>query len=285
MIKVLVLGGGGMAGHIVSIFLREKGFDVDTLSAKHPLDENTYLINVMDLPKFRTVLEKNKYGAVINCIGFLVKKSEEHKDSAVYLNSYLPLFLENHYKHSQTKVIHLSTDGVFSGKNPPYRESSTYDAESFYGRTKALGEINNDKDLTFRMSIIGPDMKKDGPGLFNWFYGQKGEISGYTNVLWNGITTLELAKGMGAAIEQNLIGLYHLVSEESISKFRLLQLFREEFDHKDLKIKPIEGVSLNATLTNTRTDFHHQIPGYKTMVHDMKTWIQRHAEVYRHYEN
>lgn len=285
MTRVLVLGAGGMAGHIVSLFLREKGFDVDTVSAKNPLDQNTYLINAMDLPKFRTVLDQNKYGSVINCIGLLVKESDNNKESAVYLNAYLPHFLENHYKNSETRIIHLSTDGVFSSNNPPYSETSKYDAESFYGRSKALGEVINGKDLTFRMSIIGPDMNKEGPGLFNWFYAQKGEMSGYTNVLWNGITTLELAKGIAAAIEQNLIGLYHLVPGDTISKYSLLKLFKEEFDRKDLKIKAIEGVSLNATLTNTRTDFYHQIPGYKTMVRDMKIWIESHPKVYKHYEN
>lgn len=281
--NVLVLGAGGMAGHVVALYLRENGHTVDTLSAKHALDKDTHLIDVTDQRTFKAFLDAHTYDVVINCIGLLVKPSEERKDLAVYINSYLPHFLEQYYRNRKTKVIHISTDAVFSGMNAPYQEDSPYNGESFYGRTKAIGEIINDKDLTFRMSIIGPAMAQDGTGLFNWFYMQTREITGYTNAIWNGITTLELAKGITAAIKQDIVGVYHLVPEENISKFDLLQLFQETFNRKEIRVRPAAGKTVDLSLTNTRKDFRHHVPGYKTMVHDMKTWIYNHPTLYKHY--
>jgi dTDP-4-dehydrorhamnose reductase len=284
MPKVLVLGAGGMAGHVVSLYLREQGFEVDTLAAKNKLDETTMLVDATNKKELEAILSSVQYDAVINCIGILVKQSEERKDLAAYLNSYLPHQLEYFYRNAKTKVIHLSTDCVFSGKNAPYRENSPYDGESFYDRSKALGELKNDKDLTLRMSIIGPDMQPTGIGLFNWFYAQTGEILGFTNTIWSGITTVELAKGVRAAIEQNLTGLYHLVPNENISKYELVKLFTKAFVRPDITVKPDSRLSLDKTLINTRTDFNHSIPNYATMLHEMKDWIDSHRNLYEHYK-
>jgi len=282
MTKVLVLGGAGMAGHVVSLYLRERGFDVDTLSARSKLDKNTMPVDVTDKSKLESTLKARPYDIVINCIGALIQQSEERKDLASYLNGYLPHFLEYYYKDSKTRVIHLSTDCVFSGKNAPYKENSPFDGDTFYDRSKALGEIVNDKDLTFRMSIIGPDLTEKGVGLFNWFMKQQNEIGGYTRAIWNGITTIELAKGIEAAINQNLTGLYHLVPPTNISKFHLLEIFNEVMQ-KNLTIVPNPAVSLDKTLINTRTDFNYEVPSYEIMIPEMKEWIENHKDLYEHY--
>lgn len=281
--KVLVLGAGGMAGHVVATYLQENGYSVDTISARNRLNDQTFLIDVTDNAKLRSFLQDHKYDVVINCIGILVKQSDDRKDLSTYLNSYLPHFLEEFYKNTSTKIIHLSTDCVFSGKNAPYDEKSSYDGELFYDRSKALGEILNGKDLTFRMSIIGPDMQKSGIGLFNWFYAQTGEINGYTKAIWTGVTTIELAKAIKAAIEQNLTGLYQLVPNESISKYDLLKLFVKVFNRKDIKVNPSDGVALNKTLVNTRTDFNFSVSDYETMLTEMNNWIKKH-DIYPHYK-
>lgn len=280
---ILVLGAGGMAGHVISLYLRENGFDVTTLSATHALDKKTSLIDVTDQEKFKSFLKSRTFDVVINCIALLVKPSEVHKDLAIYLNSYLPRYLENFFKDSRTRIVHISTDGVFSGLNPPYKEDSKYDGETFYGRTKSLGEIINSKDLTFRMSIIGPTMRADGTGLLNWFLSQAGEIKGFTNVYWNGVTTLELAKGIKAALNQNLAGLYHFVPNQAISKYEKLQLFKELFEIKNIHIKPARGKAVGTTLVASRTDFAYKIPDYKTMFQDIKVWIDTHQTIYKHY--
>lgn len=282
-LKALVLGAGGMAGHVIATHLIGRGYSVKTVSAHNKLNEDTILLDVTDGDALTSYLNENSFDVIINCIGMLVKPSEERKDLAVYLNAYLPHQLEQHYKDTATKVIHLSTDCVFSGRNAPYAETSWPDGDLFYDRSKALGEINNGKDLTFRMSIIGPDSQVSGVGLFNWFYAQTGEITGYTKAIWNGVTTIELAKAIDSAIQQNLTGLYHLVPDGNISKYDLLRLFKDVFKREDISIVPAEGTSLDKTLVNTRTDFQHQVPQYPEMISEMSQWVSNHKELYKHY--
>jgi dTDP-4-dehydrorhamnose reductase len=282
--KVLVLGAGGMAGHVVATYLDEKGYDVSTVSANNKLNAETTLLDATDGVALTEYLTNNSFDIVINCIGILIQQSETRKDLAAYLNSYLPHFLERFYQNSPTRVIHLSTDCVFSGKNAPYRENSPYDGDTYYDRSKALGEIMNDKDLTLRMSIIGPDMQEKGVGLFNWFYAQTGTINGYQKAIWNGITTIELAKGIDAAIQQKLTGLYHLVPNDNISKYDLLNLFVSIFNRNDISVEPETKTVLDKTLVNTRTDFNYTVPSYSVMVSEMKEWIESHQDLYEHYQ-
>ena len=284
MQKILVIGASGMAGHVVTTHLIECGYQVNTLAGTNKYNEGTTLLDLTDMPALETFLNANTFDVIVNCAGMLVKASEVRKDLAVHINSYIPHYLENKYHGTSTKIIHLSTDCVFSGKNAPYTEMSLPDGELFYDRSKFLGEIINEKDLTFRMSIIGPDMQEAGVGLFNWFYAQKGEISGYTGSTWNGVTTIQLARAIAAAIDTNLTGLYHLVPQSNITKYNLLLLFREVFNRSDIIVNPTEGVSHDKTLVNTRTDFSYSLPDYPEMIKEMKQWIVQHKSLYSHYE-
>lgn len=283
--RVLVLGAGGMAGHVVSLYLAEHGFEVDTLSGSHPLHERTVILDATRREELEAFLGSNRYDAVVNCIGVLIESSEARKDLSAYLNGYLPHQLEHFYADSDTRVVHLSTDCVFSGAHAPYYEDSAFDGQLFYDRTKAVGEIVNDKDLTFRMSIIGPDLKEDGIGLFNWFCRQRGEVFGYTNAFWNGVTTIELARGIAAALWQRLTGLYHLVPDASVSKYELLNLFAEAFARGDISITAKDDVVVDKTLVNTRTDFDFTVSGYPAMIAQMRDWIGAHRDLYPHYSH
>lgn len=281
--NILILGASGMAGHMISTYLKEKKYTVFTLSGRKRFDSDTVLIDVLNTKQLAEYLSSHKFDLVINCIGLLIKECEENKAKAVLINAYLPHFLEDFYEDSQTKVIHLSTDCVFSGKHPPYYENSLSDGELFYDRVKAIGELRNEKDLTFRMSIIGPDCNPKGIGLFNWFMKQTEPIFGYNNVFWNGITTLELAKAIEFSITHNITGLYHLVPKESISKYNLLLLFKEIFQKDSLIVSPMEVETCNKQLINTRGDFDFQVSDYRTMIIDMKQWIEEHSLLYTHY--
>ncbi len=281
--KLLVLGGTGMAGHVVATYFQEHGYDVETIASSHRLNQTTRLIDATDKSELLSGLGNKDYDVVVNCIGLLVQKSEEEKEKASYLNAYLPRLLEKYYQNTQTKVIHISSDGVFSGAQPEYKENSPYDGQSFYSRSKALGEINNAKDLTIRTSIVGPELSLNGRSLFGWFFRQTEEIQGYTNSFWKGITTVELAKAIEAMIEQNISGIYHLVPSAKISKFDLLSLFKEVLKRHNLQIMPSSATGNNALLLNTRQDFTYTLPGYQDMVNDMLAWIQSHEELYPHY--
>lgn len=274
-----------MAGHIISIYLKEQGYNVDALSRREFKHCKNIIQDVTDFESLKEIIYKNEYDCIINAIGILNKSAENNKAEAVLLNSYLPHFLRKITKDSKTKIIHLSTDCVFSGKKGNYKEQDLKDGESFYDRSKSLGEIDNDKDLTFRNSIIGPDLEKNGIGLFNWFMKQNQKINGYNKVFWTGVTTLTLAKAIDNAIQSDLTGLYHLVNNKKISKYNLLKLFNEHFKNNRINIDKVNKPVSDKSLINTRKDFDFKVPDYTIMIKEMKSWIDNHKELYRHYFN
>lgn len=281
--KILILGGTGMAGHTISLYFKEAGHDVTAFSRSKFSHCQNINGDITDFDNIKSILVEGQYDAVINAIGILNKNAENNKSLAVLLNSYLPHFLSDTTKEMHTRIIHMSTDCVFSGKTGGYLESSFRDGETFYDRTKALGEIENKKDLTFRNSIIGPDMNENGIGLFNWFMKQDNQIHGFTKAQWTGVTTLTLAKAMERALMENLIGIYNLVNNEIISKYDLLKLFNEHMRQNKLTILPSDSINLNKSLINNRMDFSFTVPSYEDMIKEMKLWIENHKELYPHY--
>jgi dTDP-4-dehydrorhamnose reductase len=281
--KILVLGATGMAGHTISIYLKQAGHDITAFSRRGFEYCNNIIGDITDFCFLKKIIVKGNYDVVINAVGILNKNADDNKSLAVLLNSYLPNYLSDITKNMKTKIIHMSTDCVFSGKTGGYTEMSFRDGETFYDRSKALGELENDKDLTFRNSIIGPDLNKKGIGLFNWFMQQEGQITGFTKAFWTGVTTLTLAKAMEKALEENLTGLYNLVSNESISKFALLNLFNKHFKENSINILPSEAVKVDKSLINSRNDFSFVVPSYEIMVIEMKKWIEDQKELYTHY--
>lgn len=281
--KVLVLGSIGMAGHTISLYFKERGYDVTAFSMAPFSYCKNIIGNAFETEAFQKMLLEGDYDVVINCIGLLNQFAEVNPSKAVYLNSYLPHLIKDTLKETKTKLIHMSTDCVFAGNTGPYLETSLRDGTTFYDRTKALGEVEDDKNLTFRNSIIGPDMNQNGIGLFNWFMKQDGKINGYTGALWTGVTTLTLAKAMEQAVKENLCGLYNLVNNESISKYDLISLFNKIVQNDKLVIEPNDKLKLDKSLRNTRTDFSFNVPTYEQMVIEMNDWIITHKELYPHY--
>lgn len=278
--RLLVLGSGGMAGHTVALRLVELGHSVTGLARQELPFCETIVADVRDIEK---VVNLTDYDAVVNCIGVLVEFCEENPDEAVWLNAYLPRLLAKLTKNVRTKIVHLSTDCVFAGDGSGgYNEDSFPDAEYLYGRSKALGELKDNQNLTFRMSIVGPDRNRNGIGLFNWFMQQNRTVDGYAGAIWSGVTTLTLADAIHAALEQNLSGLYHLVNNQTISKYELLKLFHS-LRYIPLEIIRNETVRENKSLINTRTDFAFTVPGYADMVCGMGEWIVCHSELYPQY--
>lgn len=281
--KILVLGATGMAGHIISIYLKEVGHDVTAFSRRRFDYCNSIIGDVTNFPYLKNVIIEGNYDAVINAIGILNKDAEDNKSLAVLLNGYLPHYLSQITKDMKTKVIHMSTDCVFSGKTGGYTETSLRDGDTFYDRSKALGELENSKDLTFRNSIIGPDLNEDGIGLFNWIMKQEGQINGFTKAIWTGVTTLTLAKAMEKALEEDLTGLYNLVNKEYINKFDLLKLFNKYMKEDAITILPSDALVVDKSLINNRNDFEFVVPSYEQMIIEMKEWIEIHKDLYPHY--
>jgi len=282
--KILILGSIGMAGHMITLYFKERGYDVTAYSMfPFPYCQNI-IGNAFETETFKSMLLDGEYDAIINCIGILNQTAEENHSMALYLNSYLPHLVADTIKDKKTKLIHMSTDCVFAGNTGPYYEKSLRDGTTFYDRSKALGEVEDNKNLTFRNSIIGPDMNEHGIGLFNWFMKQNGTIKGFTGALWTGVTTLTLAKAMEKAIKENLCGLYNLVNNVSISKYDLLVLFNKFFRNNSLIIQKNDDLKLDKSLRSTRTDFSFVVPSYEQMVQEMKEWVDAHPNLYPHYK-
>ena len=269
-----------MLGHQVVFRLKEnRDYQIFDLSFRNKLRDQTIVCDVTDFTKLENLVEEIHPEFIINCIGILIKGSNENPKNSILINAYLPHFLASLGDKIGAKVIHISTDCVFSGKKGGYRESDFRDADDVYGRGKALGEILSDKHLTLRTSIIGPELKQNGEGLFHWFMNQFSEVNGFTQAFWGGVTTIELAKIIEFAIINNLTGLYHVTNSDAISKFDLLNLFNSEFQ-KGTKINSVEGKKVDKSL---KTDFPQAlplIPNYEKMVREMKNFMVIHKELY-----
>jgi len=284
--KVVILGSGGMAGHVISLSLKQHQdlYNVVNVARKKSVLEPEYIMDLLDTAVLQKLLEAEDPDIVINAAGILNQTAEQFPDYAIFINSYLPHYLERITANTNCRVIQISTDCVFSGKKGGYIENDEKDGVGYYAETKALGELNNKKDLTIRTSIIGPDLNTNGIGLFNWFAKQKGEISGYTKAYWTGVTTIELALAIIHLIKENKNGLYHLVNEEKIAKYDLLELFKKNFpDVAVTCINPVDQYVVDKSLVNTRTDISYKVPSYDTMVEQMKEWIRKNDALYPHY--
>lgn len=276
--KVLVLGKNGMLGHVVYNYLKEKGYTTIGTSSK---DNNDILYDAyLNLEYIEDIVKDEKPEAVVNCIGILNKVCEDNKELAVKLNSLLPHYLDNLSRKYNFKFIHISTDCVYEGTKGKYTEAELPDASSFYGRSKALGEVINDNSLTLRTSIVGPDENPNGIGLFQWFMNQENETGGYTKVIWTGVTTIELAKCIEIALRKKIVGLNHVVNNDFISKYELLKLFKKYFG-KEIEIKKNDKIVSEKTLVRTDKSYDFNVPSYDEMISDMALWVQEHEDLYK----
>ena len=275
--KVLVIGSNGMAGHVITKYLRQQGHTVSTV-AKTDASYSVDIENNLEVQSLTRILYNFDY--VINCIGLLVKDSITRPDRAAYINGWFPHYLEYLLKNTRTKLIHLSTDCVFDGSKGNYKEDAIHTEMNVYGKSKSMGEVNNDKDVTFRMSIIGPEIKSNGTGLFNWILKNPNkEIDGWNNALWNGITTLELAKCIDKHMSNPIItGVYHLVNNDNkINKFKLLTKINKIFVLKKIVNETSGPKDVNKILIDTRRLIDFDIPDYDKMLRELKLWCENHV--------
>ncbi len=277
MKKILVIGIKGMAGHVIfNKFKDEYGFVAYGIARNIEPSENTFNLDVNNTDVLEQIITEHKFDVIVNCIGILNKDAEDNPDKAIWFNSYFPHYLERITKNTVTKVIHISTDCVFSGKKGNYTEEDLKDGIGFYAQSKALGEIVNDKDLTVRTSIIGLELNERGICLFNWFMSQlnNSKLKGYSQVFWSGITTVMLAKVIKWAIEENVVGLKQIAPHHKINKFDLLQLFNEIFRENKLTIIEDDHYKVDKSLLSIVTKYTYNLPEYREMLIEMKEWIK-----------
>lgn len=265
MINTLILGGAGMLGHKIFQQLRERVPDTwctvrgsaEEAVALAPglLDHQNVIANVdaADWPALEHLLGEIRPRLTVNCVG-IVKQRAEAKSATptITINALLPHKLAELCRGWEGRLIHFSTDCVFSGQRGHYSEQDESDAHDLYGRTKFLGEVNAPNALTLRTSIIGRELAHF-QSLLEWFLDQDhSQVKGYTRALYSGVTTNYLAELVARIRSEfpRLSGLYQ-VTGDTISKFELLCLLREAF-HMDVEIVPDHGFLCDRSLTGAR---------------------------------
>ncbi len=255
--RVLVLGAYGMLGHklLDKLSGRYEVYGTARVRKKYTslsTAKDDRIISGVDALKPGSVcgvVDRLAPEVIINCIG-LIKQLGASTDPVdmMHLNSVLPHKLANIAKEHDARLIHFSTDCVFSGKNGMYTITDRSDAEDLYGKTKYLGEVPYGNCLTIRSSIIGPELGTKN-GLLEWFLSQGGKtISGYKNAIYSGFTTLEMSRIVSMCLDRfpNLHGVWQVASSP-ISKFDLLTIINEKMD-LGVNIEPDYGFICDRSL-------------------------------------
>ena len=265
-----------MVGHAVALYFKEAGHEVF----------DRYDVTIYDKDQLNKAINGVKPDAIINCTAIVNQAAEEDKAGAAYLNGYLPHLLETLTAGTKTVVVHRSTDCIFSGAKGKYVLEDWPDAKSFYARTKAVGELDNDKDITIRVSLIGPAQDENDGSLLNWFLNQKGEVKGYANAIWTGLTTLEYAKTIERLLNQKAHGVFQAAPKSSISKYELIRIFEKYFPGGRTIVKVCNN-RVDKSLVPFWGCYNIQIEGYEEQVAEMRTWINQHPGLYPayYYEN
>jgi len=282
--KVLILGSTGLIGHQVYYYLKQHSdYALSTIAFRKKLVEDTILLDIRDEAKFINTIRDINPDIIINCIGMLIDGANKDPKSAIFVNAYMPHSLMQLADDIQAKLIHISTDCVFSGdKKEAYIETDPKDGKDTYAKTKGLGEIINQKHLTLRTSVVGPELKEDGEELFHWFMKQSDDINGFTESIWSGVTTLELAKAVNWAIDNNIVGLYHITNNAAINKYDLLNLFKKHTE-KNILIHKVEGRKVSKNFIDTRKEINYTIPSYDEMIKHMVELIHSNPNLYKQY--
>jgi dTDP-4-dehydrorhamnose reductase len=268
--KILVLGVTGMLGNAVfRVFSADAGHETwGTLRSgaalRHfPQDSHVRLlcgVDVLDQDALVAALGKVKPDVVINCVG-LIKQLADAKDplTALPINAMLPHRLARLCELAGARLIHVSTDCVFSGRKGLYQETDLSDAEDLYGKSKYIGELHDlPHAITLRTSIIGHELGSSY-ALVDWFLSQQGSVKGFTRAIFSGLPTVELARVMKDFVipHPQLNGLYH-VAAAPIDKFKLLELVAAQYG-KQTEIRPDDALVIDRSLDGSR---FRQATGY-----------------------
>lgn len=231
-------------------------------------------VDVLQEAQLEKVLVELKPDVVINCVG-VIKQKKDGLDpvQTIALNALLPHRLAQLGKKLQFRLVHFSTDCVFSGKKGLYLESDFSDADDLYGRSKFLGEvIDSESAITIRSSIIGHELNSNY-SLVNWFLSQSHVVDGYKKAIYSGLPTVEMAQVLKNMILPNkaLHGLYH-VSSQPISKFDLLHLIKMKYK-KNIEIRESSTVQIDRSLNSQRfqNETGYRPPNWEELVHRMHT--------------
>jgi dTDP-4-dehydrorhamnose reductase len=215
---------------------------------------------------------------VVNAVG-IVKQRGAAKEAipSLEINSLLPHRLAILCKAVGARLVHVSTDCVFSGRRGSYTEEDIADAEDLYGRTKLLGEVSEPGSITLRISIIGLELARK-TGLIEWFLAQKGDIRGFTRAIYTGLTTAEMSRVIERVLVEHpdLSGVWQVASEP-INKYELLVRFAEVLGRNDISIVPDEAVKIDRSLIPVEFEnaTGYSVPGWNEMLEELGAEVRQ----------
>lgn len=285
--RILVLGGDGMLGHELFTNLRTRHETRVTL--RQPLAaysarglftaSNAFAgVDVRTQGHLEQVLREFNPDAVVNAVGIVPQRPESKQAIvSIEVNALVPHRVAIACRGT-ARLIHLSTDCVFSGDRGNYSEADRPDPVDLYGRSKLLGEVSDDGALTIRTSMIGRGLYRK-TSLIDWFLAQRGKVQGYRRAIFSGLSTREIARVIGMLLEKHpqASGLYHL-SAEPISKYELLARLRERVQG-EAEIVPVEEPRIDRSLDSTRFRrvFGYQPPSWDAMLDELAGDIRKAA--------
>jgi dTDP-4-dehydrorhamnose reductase len=285
--RLLVLGGDGMLGHQLLLSLAAR-HDV-RVTLRRPLaayaadglftpDNSIAEVEAADWDRLAAVVRSVRPEVVVNCIG-IVKQRDEAKAAipSIEINSLLPHRLRALCAEQEARLVHLSTDCVFSGRRGGYREEDIPDPVDLYGRSKLLGEVAEAPGLTLRTSIIGLELRRR-TGLVEWFLAQRGRIRGYRHAIYTGFTTQEMARVIERLLTapDALHGVWHLASEP-ISKYHLLARLADQLGRRDVEIVPDDDLVCDRSLDGgaLAAALDYRPPSWDSMLAELAGDIER----------
>ncbi|MEO6324022.1 MAG: SDR family oxidoreductase [Thermoanaerobaculia bacterium] len=282
--EILVLGGTGMLGHRVALELARAGAPVlaavrgaghgpgSALEALLPPGSVSWGFDARDLASVERLLTTARPRVIVNCAGVVKQRAEgADAEACIAVNALFPHTLARLASAFGGRVLHVSTDCVFSGERGGYREDDPCDARDLYGRSKALGELRDGDVVTVRTSLVGRQLSGTA-SLLEWFLAQPGPVvRGFTEAFFSGVTTLELARVLAklSGIWTPLRGLYH-VAGPKIAKRDLLKLFRDAFG-RPVTVQPDASVVIDRSLDGARFEqaTGWRAPGWPAMVDEL----------------
>ena len=289
--KILILGADGMIGHKMVQVLSARNHEIVTsirekrdLTLKSFSSKPKVFFNDFIKENVFTFLDKVNPDVIINAIGITIRRGvNDHVSNSIHINSYFPHQLANWAGIHNKRLIHFSTDCVFSGSEGSYSEDAIPNALDYYGKTKGLGEVFSKNALTLRSSMIGPELFNKTE-LFEWVINNKEkEINGFSRVIYSGVTTVYMARLVADLIEnhKDLSGIYNIASNP-ISKFELLSLINDNFD-LGLVINIDQSITSNKTLDPLKIDNELGIksPSWNELIIELKKDYMHFIDLYK----
>ena len=271
--KILILGSSGLLGNtLTKYFFQKNSFqtfgtlrDFSKISFFREKYHKNFVqfSNILDFIELEKKIKDIKPNVIINCLGITNKYRIVNFDLVqqyIKINSLFPHKLCEICSRHNVRLIHFSSDCVFSGLKGFYNENDFADPIDIYGKSKLMGELNYKNSITIRKSVIGHEITSKN-GLLEWFLNQSNDVEGYKKVFFSGLTVLELAKIIVDYIlpRIDLNGLFN-ISGESISKFQLLKIIADVYQ-KPIEIIPNELKNIDRSLDASK---FNKLTGYKS---------------------